>query len=367
MCLSVYLSVCLSIYLTIGLSDYLIYLSVCRSVCLSVRRSVRPSAVRPSVFLKEGILPDFLEKWQVTDPVRNPPISELADVKKKQFCEISSILIVNVKNDCMESCVQSEWPCTNGFAIFHPISLRLPRQREARSYEVLHLSCKATSANLKIRCSKLQPSLRKSLAWPTNISDKNVSSTARATRNAALQVIEKLFTVHEMDWNRHFLWSANLANSRPLRPLVDTFDIVSAGGKDLRPRRPSPVSIKIAVLMDAHLPIFWPYGWRYIPTCQKFTWETSWKCDIILPRFFISTWVDPPWFSPGEGYKTSLLSLETNASRSAKLAATFTAAQLLMLTVLMPAIGFATAAIPTRWAHFSEGAESLAPATKQDS
>jgi hypothetical protein len=38
-----------------------------------------------------------------------------------------------------------------------------------------------------------------------------------------------------------------------------------------------------------------------------------------------------------------------------------------MLTVLMPAIGFATAAIPTRWAHFSEGAESLAPATKHDS
>ena len=129
---------------------------------------------------------------------------------------------------------------------------------------------------------------------------KHVSCTARATRNAALQVIEKLFTVH--------LWSANLANSRPLRPLVDTFDIVSAGGKDLRPRRPSPVSIKIAVLMDAHLPIFWPYGWRYIPTCQKLTWETSWKCDIILPRFFISTWDDPLWFSPGEGYKTSLLS-----------------------------------------------------------
>ena len=203
--LSIYVSICLSvcpsIYLTIGLSDYLIYLSVCRSVCLSVRPSVR----LPSVFLKEGILPDFLEKWQVTDPVRNPPISELADVKKKQFCEISSILIVNVKNDCMESCVQSEWPRTNGFAIFHPISLRLPRQREARSYEVLHRSCKATSANLKIRCSKLQPSLRKSLAWPPNISDKNVSSTARATRNAALQVIEKLFTVHEMDWNRHLI------------------------------------------------------------------------------------------------------------------------------------------------------------------
>ena len=34
-----------------------------------------------------------------------------------------------------------------------------------------------------------------------------------------------------MDRNHDFLWSADLANSRPLRPLVGTFDVVSAGGK----------------------------------------------------------------------------------------------------------------------------------------
>ena len=46
------------------------------------------------------------------------------------------------------------------FAIF-PIHLskllRLPRKSDARSYEVLHLSCKIISANLKIWGSKMQP------------------------------------------------------------------------------------------------------------------------------------------------------------------------------------------------------------------
>ena len=46
------------------------------------------------------------------------------------------------------------------FAIF-PIHLskvlRLPRESDARSYEVLHLSRKIISANLKIWCSKMQP------------------------------------------------------------------------------------------------------------------------------------------------------------------------------------------------------------------
>jgi len=47
-----------------------------------------------------------------------------------------------------------------GFAIF-PVHmskvLRLPRTSAAKSYEVLHLSRKMISANLKIRCSKMQP------------------------------------------------------------------------------------------------------------------------------------------------------------------------------------------------------------------
>ena len=35
--------------------------------------------------------------------------------------------------------------------------LRRPRKNDARSYEVLHLSRKIISANLKIRCCKMQP------------------------------------------------------------------------------------------------------------------------------------------------------------------------------------------------------------------
>ena len=60
----------------------------------------------------------------------------------------------------MESCVQRWRPRTNAFRDF-PIhlskQLRLPRTSDARSYEVLHLSRKIISADLKIWCSKMQP------------------------------------------------------------------------------------------------------------------------------------------------------------------------------------------------------------------
>ena len=60
----------------------------------------------------------------------------------------------------MESWVQRWEPRTNAFCDF-PLHLckvlRLPRKIDARSYEVLHLSRKIISANLKIWCSKLQP------------------------------------------------------------------------------------------------------------------------------------------------------------------------------------------------------------------
>ena len=60
----------------------------------------------------------------------------------------------------MESWLQSWQPRTNAFCFF-PVHvskiLRLQRKSDARSYEVLHLSCKIISANLKIWCSKMQP------------------------------------------------------------------------------------------------------------------------------------------------------------------------------------------------------------------
>ena len=61
----------------------------------------------------------------------------------------------------MESWVQSWRPRTNAFFAIFPLHLskllRLPRKSDARSYEVLHLSRKIISANLKIWCSKMQP------------------------------------------------------------------------------------------------------------------------------------------------------------------------------------------------------------------
>ena len=61
----------------------------------------------------------------------------------------------------MESWVQSWWPRTNAFCDFSSCVskvLRLPGKSEARSYKVLHLSRKIIFPNLKISCSKMQPS-----------------------------------------------------------------------------------------------------------------------------------------------------------------------------------------------------------------
>ena len=59
----------------------------------------------------------------------------------------------------MESWVQSWRPRTNAFCNFSSLSKlqSLPRTSDARSYEVLHLSRKIISANLKIWGSKMQP------------------------------------------------------------------------------------------------------------------------------------------------------------------------------------------------------------------
>ena len=79
------------------------------------------------------------------------------------------------------------------FAIF-PVHvskvLRLPRESDAKSYEVLHLSRKIISANLKIMFQNATP-LRKSPPGRPNSSDEHVSCTAPATENASLQILFK--------------------------------------------------------------------------------------------------------------------------------------------------------------------------------
>ena len=124
--------------------------------------------------------------------------------KTKQFCETSLFFEVdNIKNEAILRDFLQKWKVecrADGLvpvrlAIF-PVHvsklLRLPRKSDARSYEVLHLSRKIISANLKIWCSKMQATpLRKSAPGPPNSSDEHVSCTAPATENASLQILFK--------------------------------------------------------------------------------------------------------------------------------------------------------------------------------
>jgi len=93
----------------------------------------------------------------------------LTTSKTKQFCETFSFFEVeNIKNETILRDVLQKWKVecrADGlvpmrFAIF-PVHLSevllLPRKSDCRSYEVLHLSRKIISANLKISGSKMQP------------------------------------------------------------------------------------------------------------------------------------------------------------------------------------------------------------------
>ena len=160
------LSIYLSIYLSLWVFFYLL-------ICLSVNDL--------SVYLSV-----YLHVWKRSYSTRLPVFLNLTTSKTQQFCKTSSIFeLDNVKNEAilrdflifqswqhqkrshsarlpskMESWVQSWRPRTIALAIF-PLhlskALRLPRKSDARSYEVLHLSHKIISANLKIWGSKMQP------------------------------------------------------------------------------------------------------------------------------------------------------------------------------------------------------------------
>ena len=68
--------------------------------------------------------------------------------------------------------------------------LHLPRKSDARSYEVLHLSRKIISANLKIWCSKMQP-LSGNQRPDLLTSLINIFCTAPAMENTSLQILFK--------------------------------------------------------------------------------------------------------------------------------------------------------------------------------
>jgi len=109
------------------------------------------------------------------------------------------------------------------FAIF-PLHLskllRLPRKSDARSYEVLHLSRKIISANLKIHLMLQNAApLRKSAPGPPKSSDEHVSCTAPATENASLHAssnVPRLPSFLEMPQNPHVLLTFDKVHN-PLR------------------------------------------------------------------------------------------------------------------------------------------------------
>ena len=126
-------------------------------------------------------LPHFWS-WQhqkQSNSARPPHFLKLTTSKTKQVCETS------FRNGNLSAELTASYRCVLCFAIF-PVHLskvlRLPRKSDAKSNEVLHLSRKIISANLKIWCSKMQPPFRKSAPWPPNISDEHVFCTAPATQ-----------------------------------------------------------------------------------------------------------------------------------------------------------------------------------------
>ena len=142
-----------------------------------------------------------VRRWQHqkgSNSARFPQFSNLTTSKSKQFCE-TSFEVDSTKNeailrDVLQKC---EVECKAAglvpvrFAIF-PLHLskvlRLPCKNEARLYEALHLSRKIILANLKIRCSKMQP-----LSWNQRpdllTSLMSMSLVPPAARNASLQIL----------------------------------------------------------------------------------------------------------------------------------------------------------------------------------
>ena len=233
-------TICLSVYLSS------ICLSVCLSIHLPVCLSICPSAsLKTKLFCKSSWIFEFdnINRQQVCetswafeldnvttsktqqlcetswvfelDNVATSKTQQVCEIswvfeldnvttsKTQQFCEASSIFEVdNIKTKAIRRDFLQNWKVecrADGlvvpmrFAIFpfHLFKvLRVPWKSEARSYEVLHLSRKIILANLKIRCSKMQPLSGNQRPDPLTF-DEHVSCTAPATENASLQILFK--------------------------------------------------------------------------------------------------------------------------------------------------------------------------------
>ena len=176
-----------SIYLPIYLPFYLpIYVSIYLSVCLSVYLPVYLQAWKPNYSARllhfSKLTTSKTQQFCVTssffkvdnfkkrsNSARLLHFSMLTTSKTKQFCETSSISkLENIQNEAILRDFLQKWKveCSaDGLvpmrcAIF-PLHLSkvlcLPRKKDARSYEVLHLSRRIILGNRHIWCSKMIP------------------------------------------------------------------------------------------------------------------------------------------------------------------------------------------------------------------
>ena len=159
-----YLPTSLSIYLPTYLSIYLssIYLPTYLSIYLSARSKTKKFCETPFMFEQNNVQQRTnsakLLNIFTLDNIQNETI--LRDFfnfwiwqhqKQKNSARLPSKWKVGCSAD---SLVPMRFPI---FLLDLSKVLRLPRKIDARSYEVLHLSRKITSANRRIWCSKMQP------------------------------------------------------------------------------------------------------------------------------------------------------------------------------------------------------------------
>ena len=222
--LTIYLPTYLSTNVSIDLFIYLpIYLSISLSlsVCLSIYLSI--CKLENQAILRDVFIVQSWQHQKRSNSARLPQCLNLTTSKTKQFCETSSFFKVdNIQNaaiqrDFLNLCIWQHQNQSNSarlikkwkvecsadslvpmrLAIF-PVHLskvlRLPRKSDARSYDVLHLSCKIILANLQnptdLMLQNATP-LKKSAPWPPNISHEHVFCIAPATENASLQILFK--------------------------------------------------------------------------------------------------------------------------------------------------------------------------------
>ena len=180
--LPIYLYVCLQLYLSLSLSlspSPSLSLCISSSVCLSIHPSAKnkyvrlPSKVEVNRFKKRRISP------------RRPQKMEEHSCKTTKFCETSSKNWVwqHQKWDFLQSWRPLILPmrCANLPSHLSQV-LRLPRRREARSYEVLWSAAPVTQNHLG-KPNDLMPqnaSLRKPAPYLPNMSKWYVSCPAPA-------------------------------------------------------------------------------------------------------------------------------------------------------------------------------------------